>query len=433
MLEVFINFLCALMMALLGVYAIKRISNSKVEINYSKVLLIIINCVSVVLIHYIKYNTFTSLLNFLINTITYKFFFEKKYSESLILNGILMIIIFIAELIWILILVNFITMNDIRTNIVIYLLTNIIIVISSIIIINEKHMNMFITKVYNILIKQEKIVNTIFIILIIVGVSSLMYNISLNFKHNFFFLSNMLITFTAILITIIYFHSNNNYNKLSTEYDVLLSYVSTFEDWIEQEQFIRHEYKNQLAVLYALSSEKEVKNKIEEIINQNLNIKNEVVNNLKNLPKGGIKGLLYYKTIIAKKSKLKITVNVSIKEKGILSKLSKEKQNTIAKLIGIFYDNAIDAAKESRKKIILLEIYELKDKVNIVFSNTFKKMSIVDGRFEKGVSSKGDGHGNGLYFANKILKDNSWIKEHQEIIDNYYIETITINKKTSKK
>ena len=120
------------------------------------------------------------------------------------------------------------------------------------------------------------------------------------------------------------------------------------------------------------------------------------------------------------------------KRKKELKKLSQEKISTIAKLIGIYYDNAIDAAKESKQKHILLEIYELKDKVNIVISNTFKKNNIVDNRFEKGITSKGKGHGNGLYFAKKILTKNNWIEENQEIIDNYYIETITVRKNTSK-
>lgn len=50
-------------------------------------------------------------------------------------------------------------------------------------------------------------------------------------------------------------------------------------------------------------------------------------------------------------------------------------------------------------------------------------------RNKKGVSSKGEGRGNGLYFAKKLIKENPWIEETQEIIDNYYIQKITVNKK----
>jgi len=142
---------------------------------------------------------------------------------------------------------------------------------------------------------------------------------------------------------------------------------------------------------------------------------------------------MYYKTSIAQRFKIKITIDISIKENGILYKLSKKKINELTKILGIYYDNAIEAAKDCRNKNILIEIYELKDKVNIVISNTFKKESIIKGKNKKGVSSKGNGRGYGLYFANKIIYNNNWIQTKQEIIDNYYIETITILKNTSKK
>jgi two-component system sensor histidine kinase AgrC len=212
------------------------------------------------------------------------------------------------------------------------------------------------------------------------------------------------------------------------EYDNLFIYVQNFEEWIEKEQLNRHEYKNQLAVLYSLSKELKVKNKIQDILKDNLNIENPIENKLKVLPKGGIKGLMYYKSIIAQNNKLNLTIDISIDPKGILNKLNNEERNKICKLIGIYYDNAIEAAKESRKKNILIEIYELSNKVNIVFSNTFKKTSLITNKELKGVSTKGKGRGNGLFFAKKIINNNNFLYEKSEIIDHYYIETLTIIK-----
>ena len=65
-------------------------------------------------------------------------------------------------------------------------------------------------------------------------------------------------------------------------------------------------------------------------------------------------------------------------------------------------------------------------------SNTYNKTSIIDNMNAKGASSKGKGRGNGLYFAQKIIEKNKWIKEKHEIIDKYYIVTLTISKKSSK-
>ena len=68
----------------------------------------------------------------------------------------------------------------------------------------------------------------------------------------------------------------------------------------------------------------------------------------------------------------------------------------------------------------------MKNKVSFVFSNTFKKNKNMKDRNKKGVSSKGEGRGNGLYFAEKIIKENTWLEQKQEIIDNYYIQQIII-------
>ena len=208
--------------------------------------------------------------------------------------------------------------------------------------------------------------------------------------------------------------------------------MQNFEDWIEKEQLNKHEYKNQLAVLRCLTKEKKVKDKIDEILEDNINIEGQAVTQLKSLPKGGIKGLMYYKAAIAQKNKLNLTIDVSIESKGILTKLSDKEIRILCKLIGIYFDNAIEAATESKKKNVTIEIYELKDKISFVFSNTFKKHKNIKDRNKKGVSSKGEGRGNGLYFASKLIKENTWIEQKQDIIDNYYIQELIIRKSHSK-
>ena len=206
-----------------------------------------------------------------------------------------------------------------------------------------------------------------------------------------------------LIITYIFIENQNRYKKLEEDYDVLFSYIQNFEDWIEKEQLNRHEYKNQLAVLRCLTKEKKVKDKIDEILEDNINIEGQAVTQLKYLPKGGIKGLMYYKAAIAQKQKIKLTADVSIESKGTLTKLTEKEIRVLCKLIGLYFDNAIEAAAESRKKIVSIEIYELKDKVSIVFSNTFKRHRNINDRNKKGVSSKGQGRGFGLYFGSILL------------------------------
>ena len=141
---------------------------------------------------------------------------------------------------------------------------------------------------------------------------------------------------------------------------------------------------------------------------------------------------MYYKAAIAQNQKINLVTDVSLEKNSILNKLSEKEIRVLCKLIGIYFDNAIEASSESRKKILTIEVYELKDKAYFVFSNTFKKHKNMKDRNQKGVSSKGKGRGNGLYFANKIIKENKWLEEKQEVIDNYYIQTVIINKKNKK-
>ena len=326
----------------------------------------------------------------------------------------------------------FFTAIEIRKDIVISLIGNIIVVILIILFINVKPICLQFQKFYIKLQTKKTIGNTVFLILILIYFTCLTYNIGYAKLLELEYIINYLLVIIFTVITYIFIKSRNNYTQLSDEYDNLFIYVQNFEDWIEKEQLNRHEYKNQLAVLRCLTKEKKVKDKIDEILEDNINIEDQAVTNLKNLPKGGIKGLMYYKAAIAQKHKINLTTDVSIEAKGMLSKLSEKDIRILCKLIGIYFDNAIEAAAESRKKNLTIEIYELKDKVNFVFSNTFKHHKNMKDRNKKGVSSKGEGRGNGLYFASKLIKETPWLEEHQEIIDRYYIEQLTIKKNVTK-
>ena len=86
---------------------------------------------------------------------------------------------------------------------------------------------------------------------------------------------------------------------------------------------------------------------------------------------------------------------------------------------------------ETRKKQVLIEIYELDNQIKLIFSNTFKKVKGFEHRNEKGYSTKGSERGYGLYYASKLIEKNKWIIQNQKILDDYYIQEIIINKKSA--
>lgn len=430
MLEVLASFISASIMAWLGYYIVKEMTNyTKHEMLWKKGLLIIVFIIISIVLHPIQYTGLYTITIFLLNVLVYKYIFNISLEESIISSSILMFLVLISDTITSIFLRMFLDLSKIRTTLIIIVLSNIIVSIMVILIFNIKPIQKQLKKFYNSIVPKKGINTVIFFILLICEFTLLLHNLGKSSVFQLDYIINIIIILILMIMTYTFIQSKNKYKKLESEYDNLFSYVQNFEDWIEREQLNRHEYKNQLAVLRCLTKEKKVKSKIDEILEDSINIEGQEVTNLKNLPKGGIKGLMYYKSAIAQKQKIKLTTDVSLEKEGILTKLSEKEIRILCKLIGIYFDNAIEAASESRKKCVTIEVYELRDKVSFVFSNTFKRHKNMNDRNKKGVSSKGEGRGNGLYFANKILKDNKWLDSKQEIIDNYYIQQLNVKKK----
>ena len=434
MLEVFVKLINSLILSIAGYFVIKKILKQKdSKIRVKEFIIFFLSAIITVIIYRENYEGINTILIFLFNIIIYKILFDITIDESVISTSILMMIIFVIEIILSLIYMPFISVKIARTNLLISFFSNVIVSIFCVMILKIKCIEDQLTKFYRNIVSKRVISIIIYFTLIVIGFSYLFYNIGTSNFFNKEYILNLITIVIFIVLTYIFICNKNNYSKLEKEYDTLFLYTQNFEEWIEKEQLNRHEYKNQLAVLRCLTTEKKVKEKIDEILADNINIEDQAVTQLKVLPKGGIKGLMYYKAAVAQKYKLNLTADVSIEQNGILTKLTEKEIRVLCKLIGIYFDNALEAAKESRKKNISVEIYEWKDKINIIFSNTFKRHKNMKDRNKKGISSKGEGRGYGLYFASKLLKENSWIEESQEIIDKYYIEKIIIKKPNKKK
>ncbi len=427
MLVIVSKFICFSFMAIMGLFVVKILCSYQGKLMSVRTFVLLGFLILFPMITYnSNYTSLYTLTVYLAMTITYKYIFDISFSKSFVCCSLIIVLLSIFDLINSAIWLNFVSLHQLRTVWYISLLSNFLISIAVIITVSFKKINtklqVFISK-----IEYKRITKIIiFFILVTILLSIILYIITLDFKTKTVISTKMLIVLVLYLLVIILIKERNNYVSLCDEYDSLLGYVKVFEDWIENEQLNRHEYKNQLAVLRCMTKEKKVKDKIDDIINQNINIDSEMISQLRYLPSGGFKGLLYYKIIVARNKKVNIDINVNNDVGKQLNKLSKTELETISKLIGIYCDNAIEAATETRKKIVLIEIYEYNNVINIVISNTFNKKNFINNRNEKGVSTKGTGRGFGLYFANKLITKNKWIEEKQDIIDNFYIQKISI-------
>ena len=431
MLEVLVSFTNCFLMTIAGYYIVKILTKSRLDFFNAKTISFLL--LGTLIIAFLQENAYAEikpLIVYCINIIIYKKIFDLHIDDAIIVVGIAMLLCLIGDLLVAIITTTIFSNNmEVINDTIIGFLINTIILGITLITINIPIIKKKLCEFANNIKHKKKISTVVFFSLTIIIFCILGFHISSALYFNISYIVTIIVIAILWTLIIIFINSRNKYDNLVKEYDSLFLYVQNFEDWIEKEQLNRHEYKNQLAVLRCLTKEKKIKDKIDEILKDNINIEGQAVTNLKNLPKGGIKGLMYYKAAIAQKQKINLITDVSLEKNGILTKLSEKDIRILCKLIGIYFDNAIEAAVESRKKNLTIEVYEFKNKVNIVFSNTFKKHKNMKDRNKKGVSSKGEGRGNGLYFAKKLIKENPWIEEKQEIIDNYYIQKITVNKK----
>ena len=217
-----------------------------------------------------------------------------------------------------------------------------------------------------------------------------------------------------------------NNNQLMLKYDNLLTFIKKYEIEIDNQRMMRHETKNQLLTIKSKIIDKEksedIVSYIDQLLNDDKKINHTEYAKLKYLPSNGIKGLFYFKMITAQEKNITVNVNISKNiENGFLSKLDATSFDQIGKILGVFLDNAIESAEISKNKILGIEAFTKNGEVIFIISNTF------DPNVKKiGRTSKGAGHGYGLLLVNNILNNNSKLSSSVEVVDNLYIEKLTI-------
>ena len=419
----------ALVMSITAFYTVRNFLGKKTKLfKLDNLLYTAIIAVPLCTFYEEKYNALNSLVSFIVMFIVFKKIFNITTIKAIIVSSIFMIFIVVLDLIVTSIEMLFISLKVLRTNVIIILLNNISIGIITVLLSKINFISQRITNFCLKIDKNEYLPKLIYAILSVIIIAVLYYNATTIFKLNVTYAITIVSILTFITLYYFFIEEHNKYNTLNNEYNILFEYVQNFEDWIDDEQLHRHEFKNNLSIIRGMTEKKQVMQKIDEMLRVNIIIDEQYIEILKYIPKGGLKGLLYYKIALAKKYGVKMIIDVSNKVTPYIKKLSKDELKQLSILIGIYLDNAIDAANTSSKKIVTLEIYILDDNINFVISNTYKEMIPLKSMRKKGFSTKGKNHGKGLYYANKVLNKTKWLESEQMFLNQYFIQKIAIKK-----
>lgn len=407
---------------------VKNLVNSNIRyFNVRNIITIILVSLPICLFYNPEYNGISTILTFLISIIVFKITFSIRLSTSILAMSSAMLLTALVDY---LVLPFTILMGyeNARDTWYIILLNNILIFIVAIILTKIKGIKIQFQK-FCLKIDSNGIVPVIFFSVISFWILIISF---LNLSKHINVISNYILTaIVVVLVAVLYYlyvKECNNYNSLNQEYNAIFKYIQTFEDWIDNEQMYRHELKNNLSIIRSMTKNKKIINKIDEMLKFSIILDESDIECLKDIPKGGLKGLLYYKLAISKTNKIKLTIEVSPKVTKTIKKLKDKDLKQTCIILGIYLDNAMEASMKTKKKNVTLEIYESNNSLIFVISNTYKDLIPIKKMYTDGYTTKGAGRGRGLYYVNKVLSKSKNMHSKRTFLDDYFIQKLYIKK-----
>ena len=291
----------------------------------------------------------------------------------------------------------------------------------------KKIINKIISKIG---INEITYVSLLGIITIFILISS-MYNLYLNnWRIDYKFIINIIVFVGCLILAIVLLKQYLENKEINNKYLLLEDYLKNSAELIEKYNSTVHKYKNNLIAIkgYLKTDEKKANSYIDDLLETYEFKKYGWFNKINNIKFDVLRYLIYYKLSKAENNNLNIVVDVSKDltkyENDILSI---KESNILLDIVGELFDNAIYASKESKDKEINIIINEEDNNIKFILSNTYKgkiDLSLIN---KNGYTTKGNGHGVGLYDIDKIIKKYDIFNIKYEIIDNYFVANLRIN------
>ena len=267
-------------------------------------------------------------------------------------------------------------------------------------------------------------------LLTLITITIFFYNLINNYRRDNSIIMYLLVIATLIAILFYLFKQKIDNETMFKKYDDLLTVMRDYESDIEEQRTINHETKNELLTIRSKLSDKKDKDLceyVDSIIGDKKSIKSAKFSKFKYLPSNGLKGFLYYKFLEAEQKDIKVSLNISKQiENSQLEKMKTRDFKDLTRIIGVYMDNAIEAASVCEDKQIGLEIYLVNDIIKIIISNSYNYKVDEEKVGKEKYSTKGKNRGQGLLLVKRILNENNRITSETKITDKLYIQTIKV-------
>lgn len=206
------------------------------------------------------------------------------------------------------------------------------------------------------------------------------------------------------LMLIFWINSENEKRHKAEELRLYKLYTRTFEDAVTAIRMRQHEFDNHINAIkcmrYTIHDMEKLMDEQDKYCERILQ-ENKYNKLLKLNTSPVLIGYLYSKFSAA--SVHGINIDYEIQDINI----EKIALNDLIEIIGILFDNAVEALEEQGDKVIEIKLLNINNNsfmVSVANISGWKTNSEIEKFFEYGYSTKGDGHGIGLYRINMLIK-----------------------------
>lgn len=405
---------------------------SKKNIKLKNILILILFAILHTIINLYLDSSIKTLAICLLYTMYFYIIFDKKVYKSIFSSVLYIILLIIPDLLTLTIITKILNMSKecYHIHIVGSILGNII--ISIIMIIMVCLLRKPIKKVVNYKLSSNMKIIMVSV-LTLATITVFFYSLISNYHQNNNIFAYLLLIGTLMIMLFYLIRQKMENENMFKKYDDLLTIMKNYESDIEEQRTINHESKNELLTIRSKLSEendKELCSYVDSIIGDKKSVNSAKFSKFKYLPSNGLKGFFYYKFIEAEKKGIKVSLNISkLVENSYLGDMKTKDFKDLTRIIGVYLDNAIEAASTSKDKKLGIEIYEVKGIIQIIISNTYDNAIEKDKVGNERYSTKGKNRGHGLLLVKRILNENNRITSETKITDSLYIQTIKINEK----
>lgn len=363
--------------------------------------------------------------------LNYKLLFNQNNSNSIIYSIVTCLLFTVSETLFAIVIssIDLIFSFDLGETIIKSMYANIIISVLVCILsfVFKNKLKKYVKKITD---NNSTNIAVIGIIITFITLASI-YKLSNNcWKFNYSFILNIIIIIGCILLMAVMVLQYVKNKEVTQKYKIQQEYLKTSADLIEKYSSTIHKYKNNLiAIKSYVNNDKEKANTyIDSLLDNYKAKKYSWFSKINYFEIDTLRYLLYYKLSKAEDNNLKLVVTVSKELKYVkYCELPVNEIGVLSDIIGEYFDNAIYAANESDEKILVLDIFTQDDKINFIISNTYKNDFDIDLITKSGYSTKGKGHGLGLYDIDKQLKKINYIDIDYKKIDNYFVVEVELD------